>query len=148
MVIGMGGAESKGYLKFKELCCTAYNILRKNAHLILNLFCLMVDANIENIISSNGDHFKNIMKVQEKFKLELSDEEAIIYMQSILNESEKALFPQITETFHRCLNYFTKPFRGSILESLIKSIFILLDLMKLFPLWMKDLWIVEFRHPF
>ena len=106
MVIGMGGAESKGYLKFKELCCTAYNILRKNAHLILNLFLLMVDANIENIVSSNGDPLKNIMKVQEKFKLELSDEEAIVYMQSILNESEKALFPQITETFHRWAQYW------------------------------------------
>lgn len=106
MVIAMGGGDSKGYQKFKEYCCTAYNILRKNAKLIINLFILMVDANIPNITSETHDPFKNIMKVQEKFKLELNDQEAIIFMQSILNESEKALFPQITETFHRWAQYW------------------------------------------
>jgi hypothetical protein len=105
-----------------------------------------VDANIENIISSNGDHFKNIMKVQEKFKLELSDEEAIIYMQSILNESEKALFPQITETFHRCLKFFDSYFQGPNIGELNKM-FILLDPWKWFLLW-KGWWIVEFHPPF
>lgn len=106
MVIAMGGGDSKGYQKFKEYCCTAYNILRKNAKLIINLFVLMVDANIPNITSETHDPYKNIMKVQEKFKLELNDQEAIVFMQSILNESEKALFPQITETFHRWAQYW------------------------------------------
>jgi hypothetical protein len=38
MVEGMGGASGPDYHKFKEHCCEAYNILRKSANLILNLF--------------------------------------------------------------------------------------------------------------
>jgi phosphatidylinositol 3-kinase len=119
MVEGMGGSKSEGYLKFKDLCCTAYNILRKNAHLILNMFVLMVDANIKDITGLNQqggsasdnamnlpDPLKNLMKVQEKFRLDLSDTQAMIFMQSIINESEKALFPQITETIHRWAQYW------------------------------------------
>src|SRR5690554_5198319 len=100
MVVGMGGTSSEGYMLFKSLCCTAFNILRKHAQLIINLFVLMIDANIPDIVRG-PDPMKNIMKVQEKFKLELSDEEATMFMQSIITESEKALFPQITETLHR-----------------------------------------------
>ena len=63
MVEGMGGAGSEGYNKFKNLCCTAYNILRKSADLILNLFILMVDENINDIVVGTVDPMKNIMKV-------------------------------------------------------------------------------------
>lgn len=103
----MGGARSEGYQKFKELCCTAYNILRKNANLIINMFMLMVDANIPDI-QYGADPMKNINKVQEKFKLDATDAQAVQFMQSIINESEKALFPQITETFHRWAQYWRK----------------------------------------
>jgi phosphatidylinositol 3-kinase len=122
MVEGMGGSGSEGYMTFKQLCCTAYNILRKNADLILNMFILMADASIpdiENNVSSNSSininqdtakimdtPIKNIMKVQDKFKLELNDAQAVIFMQSIINESEKALFPQVTETIHRWVQYW------------------------------------------
>ena len=106
MVEGMGGSKSEGYIKFKELCVTAYNILRKSAHLILNMFILMVDANIRDIEHGAVDPIKNVMKVQEKFKLELNDQEANAYMQSIINESEKALFPQLMENIHRWAQYW------------------------------------------
>jgi phosphatidylinositol 3-kinase len=36
------GSESVYFGKFKTYCCEAYNILRKNVVLILNLFSLMV----------------------------------------------------------------------------------------------------------
>ena len=49
MVEAMGGANSPQYQKFKSYCYTAFSILRKNANLILNLFALMVDANIPDI---------------------------------------------------------------------------------------------------
>ncbi|EFC35577.1 predicted protein [Naegleria gruberi] len=107
MVEGMGGSKSEGYIKFKELCVTAYNILRKSAHLILNMFILMIDANIRDLEHGAGmDPIRNIMKVQEKFKLDLNDQEANVYMQSIINESEKALFPQLMENIHRWAQYW------------------------------------------
>ncbi|KAF8931871.1 Phosphatidylinositol (PI) 3-kinase, partial [Dissophora ornata] len=49
MVEAMGGFNSVHYHSFKSYCFTAYNILRKSANLILNLFGLMVDANIPDI---------------------------------------------------------------------------------------------------
>lgn len=49
MVDAMGGFNSVHYQSFKSYCVTAYNILRKSANLILNLFGLMVDANIPDI---------------------------------------------------------------------------------------------------
>ena len=49
MVEAMGGATSVHYQKFKSFCFIAFNILRKHANLILNLFSLMIDANIRDI---------------------------------------------------------------------------------------------------
>lgn len=49
MVAAMGGENSKDFELFKQLCVEAYNILRKNANLILNLIALMADANIPDI---------------------------------------------------------------------------------------------------
>lgn len=103
MVEGMGGASSVHYQRFKEHCCEAYNILRKSANLILHLFQLMVDADIPDIAE---DPKKSILKVQEKFKMELNDEEAGKFFQGLITESVKALFPQITETIHRWAQYW------------------------------------------
>jgi Phosphatidylinositol 3- and 4-kinase len=50
MVDGMGGTTSPYYSQFKSFCFTAYTTLRKSANLILNLFSLMVDANIPDIL--------------------------------------------------------------------------------------------------
>jgi phosphatidylinositol 3-kinase len=41
MVEAMGGTEAEWYGRFKTYCCEAYNILRKSAPLIVNLFMLM-----------------------------------------------------------------------------------------------------------
>jgi phosphatidylinositol 3-kinase len=49
MVEAMGGANSIHYQRFKSYCYIAFNILRKSANLILNLFALMVYANIPDI---------------------------------------------------------------------------------------------------
>lgn len=49
MIEAMGGADSPHYFKFQQHCDTAFITLRKNANLILNLFALMVDANIPDI---------------------------------------------------------------------------------------------------
>ncbi len=102
MVEGMGGQNSAHYNQFKFYCCEAYNILRKSAHLILNLFSLMIDAHIRDI--NQGE--KSVLKVQEKFKLDLTDEEAMQVFQTLIADSVRALFPQITETMHRWKKYW------------------------------------------
>jgi phosphatidylinositol 3-kinase len=59
MVAAMGGEDSKDFTLFKQLCVEAFNILRKNANLILNLISLMADANIPDIASE-----KNLLLVK------------------------------------------------------------------------------------
>src|ERR1700760_4009935 len=63
MVEAMGGFNSIHYQSFKSYCFTAYNILRKSANLILNLFGLMVDANIPDI---KAEPDKAVWKVRKK----------------------------------------------------------------------------------
>ncbi|KAJ3092312.1 Phosphatidylinositol (PI) 3-kinase [Quaeritorhiza haematococci] len=49
MVEAMGGANSTHHQKFKSYCFISFNSLRKSANLILNLFSLMVNANVADI---------------------------------------------------------------------------------------------------
>ncbi|GLU03095.1 hypothetical protein SLE2022_203130 [Rubroshorea leprosula] len=103
MVEAMGGAESQYYTRFKSYCCEAYNIIRKSSNLILNLFHLMAGSNIPDIAS---DPEKGILKLQEKFRLDLDDEACIHFFQDLINESVSALFPQMVETIHRWAQYW------------------------------------------
>lgn len=41
------------------------------------------------------------LQLQKKFRLDLDDGEAAVYLQSMINESVKALLPQMVESFHR-----------------------------------------------
>ena len=60
MVEAMGGASSPHYQYFRSFCFSTFSILRKNSNLILNLFGLMVDANIKDIAIEPD---KAVMKV-------------------------------------------------------------------------------------
>ncbi|KAJ4480107.1 atypical/PIKK/PI3K protein kinase [Lentinula aciculospora] len=83
MVDGMGGTQSTHYMRFKSFCFTAFTILRKSANLILNLVALMVDANIPDINKHRDVH----EQIQEKFRLDLTEEEAIKHFELLLNET-------------------------------------------------------------
>lgn len=98
MVEGMGGLESVHYLRFKTYCCQAYNWLRKSADLILNLLSLMVDAGIEEL---TNDPETTLQKVQEKFRLDLTDEQAEQFFLGLINDSVTALFPVLMEYIHK-----------------------------------------------
>ncbi len=73
MVDAMGGSSSDHYRQFKQYCFLAYTALRKSSNLILNLFSLMVDANIPDI---KLEPDKAVLKVKERFHLELNEEDA------------------------------------------------------------------------
>ncbi|KJE91037.1 phosphoinositide-3-kinase [Capsaspora owczarzaki ATCC 30864] len=105
MVEGMGGANSVHYKKFLAHCYNAFLILRKSSNLILNLFTLMVDSSVPDIANEPD---KAVMKVQEKFQLQLSDEQAVQFFQQLIDESVSALFAQISETIHKWAQYWRK----------------------------------------
>lgn len=60
MVECMGGVDSPEARKFRSYCYLAFNILRKSANLILNLFALMVQSSVSDI---RADPDKAVFKV-------------------------------------------------------------------------------------
>lgn len=100
MADALGGEDSEHYGRFKTLCCQAYNWLRKSASLILNLLSLMGEAGIQDI-SKKSDLPKVLLKVEEKFRLDLTDEQAEQFFMSLISESLHALAPRLLEVAHK-----------------------------------------------
>jgi len=46
--------------------------------------------------------------IQEKLRLDMSDEDAVEWMQQLLNDSATALMPQITDRTHRWATYWLR----------------------------------------
>ncbi|RFU30358.1 hypothetical protein B7463_g5975, partial [Scytalidium lignicola] len=97
MVDGMGGSSSEQYRQFKQYCFTAYTTLRKSSNLILNLFSLMVDANIPDI---KLEPDKVVFKVKERFHLEMTEEDAIRHFERLIEDSANAIFPVVIDRLH------------------------------------------------
>ena len=100
MVEGMGSSTSPQYAAFKSYCFTAYTTLRKSSNLILNLFSLMVDANIPDIKVEPG---RVVEKVRERFHLEMSEEEAMRHFEGLIIDSVGSIFPVVIDTIHNMM---------------------------------------------
>eukprot|EP00054_Salpingoeca_dolichothecata_P015327 m.88080 g.88080 ORF g.88080 m.88080 type:complete len:883 (-) comp21441_c0_seq1:43-2691(-) len=105
MVEAMGGASSEEFKKFRSHCYNAFLILRKHSNLILNLFALMVDSNVHDIAL---DPDKTVLKVLEKFRLDLGDERAVQYFQELIDESVNAIMAVWVEKMHTWAQYWRK----------------------------------------
>ncbi|KAI5477975.1 phosphoinositide 3-kinase [Pseudohyphozyma bogoriensis] len=102
MVDAMGGLHSPHYAKFKNLCYIGFTSLRKNANLIINLVGLMVDANIQEI---KAEPDKAVAKVQDKFLLNLSEDDAIKVFEGLLNET--SYFTSVLDRIHSVAQYWS-----------------------------------------
>ncbi|KAL5005430.1 hypothetical protein ScPMuIL_018886 [Solemya velum] len=105
MVEAMGGTTSDHFHDFKKHCYTVFLALRRSANLMINLFSLMVDANIPDIALEPD---KTVRKVQDKFVLHLTDEEAVHYMQNLIDVSVSAMMPALVEQLHKMAQYWRK----------------------------------------
>jgi phosphatidylinositol 3-kinase len=99
MIDAMGGNQSSEFIRFQNLCFIAYTILRKNANLILNLVTLMVDANIPDI------KYRDVHEqLQDKFRLDVSEEEAIEHFKNLLQGS--SLYHNLLDKVHSIAQYW------------------------------------------
>lgn len=103
MVDCMGGVQSEHYARFRQYCFLAYTALRKSSNLILNLFSLMVDANIPDI---RIEPDKAVLKVRERFHLELTEEEAIVYFGRVIDDNLAAFAPVVIDKLHEWAQAF------------------------------------------
>ena len=98
----MGGVDSDEYKQFCSLACQSFNLLRKRAGLVLNLLHLMSDAGIEDLSNHpSADAEGVIAKVEERFRLELSDEQAETYFIGLINDCLAAIAPRVMDVFHQ-----------------------------------------------
>eukprot|EP00019_Armaparvus_languidus_P001069 CAMPEP_0168606302 /NCGR_PEP_ID=MMETSP0420-20121227/16492_1 /TAXON_ID=498008 /ORGANISM="Pessonella sp." /LENGTH=695 /DNA_ID=CAMNT_0008645945 /DNA_START=408 /DNA_END=2493 /DNA_ORIENTATION=+ len=84
MVEGMGGIDSRHYQQFKLHCCEAYNLIRQSASLLLNLFTLMLDSSVPDVVLEGE---RAVLKLQEKLRLEMTAEEAEVAFQQLVDDS-------------------------------------------------------------
>ncbi len=103
MVDCMGGSNSEHYRNFRQYCFLAYSALRKNSNLILNLFSLMVDANIPDI---KLEPDKAVLKVKERFHQDLNEDEAIRHLGGIIDDNLNALVPVVIDKLHEIVQAF------------------------------------------
>lgn len=103
IIEAFGGAGSSNYNKFRSYCFVAYSILRRNSGLILNLFELMKSSDIPDIrIDPDGA----VLKVKERFNLDMSEEEATEHFQTLINDSVNALLPIVIDHLHNLAQYW------------------------------------------
>ncbi|CCH41615.1 Phosphatidylinositol 3-kinase catalytic subunit type 3 [Wickerhamomyces ciferrii] len=103
IIEAFGGASSPKYNMFRNYCFVSYSILRKNSNLILNLFEMMRDSSIPDITIEPD---RAVYKVKEKFCLDMSEEEAIIHFQNLINDSVSALLPMVIDRLHSLAQYW------------------------------------------
>jgi len=101
MVDGMGGVESNEYRQFCSLACQAFNALRKIAGLVLNLLHLMSDAGIEDLSNNPSADSEGVLaSVEERFRLDLTDEKAERFFIGLINDCLAAIAPRVMDVFH------------------------------------------------
>jgi phosphatidylinositol-4,5-bisphosphate 3-kinase len=91
----LGGQGSPVYSSFVATCCQAYNILRQNGDLLMNLFQLMVQAGIPELSSMS-----NIHHLRRKLKLHLDEEAAAELFARKIEKSRRTLFTLIDHSIH------------------------------------------------
>ncbi len=94
MIDTMGGKDGEDYAHFKQLCCWAFNRLRSESRLILNQLMLMKDMLEPSVCD-------NLLHVQDKLALDLSDSKAEELILKQIDVSVNAILPQVFEHAHK-----------------------------------------------
>lgn len=110
IIEGMGGSENINYKTFCQYCFITYITLRKNASLILNLVQLMINTSIPALRTvlenSEAEKMELLWKVEEKFMLDLNDEEAVLHFQNLIDSSVNAVLPVVIDRLHNLAQYW------------------------------------------
>jgi phosphatidylinositol 3-kinase len=105
MIDGMGGASHANYAQFKEYAFTAFTTLRKSSSLLLNLFALMQEANIPDIMIERGE---SVRKVQERMWLDRGEEVAVRDFGALIEESVQSYTGVVIDRVHDFMQFLKK----------------------------------------
>uniref|UniRef100_T1J9I0 Uncharacterized protein n=1 Tax=Strigamia maritima TaxID=126957 RepID=T1J9I0_STRMM len=93
-VINGGDKPSSRFQQFVDLCCQAFNIVRKNANLFLHLFALMSSAGITGVSAASVSY------VHRALLADVSDVEATASFARMIEESLKSWSTQFNFFIH------------------------------------------------
>ena len=66
MAYVMGGTKDANFARFQDMCCQAYNILRENGNLFINLFVDMIPASMPELLGpTDVEYLKNQLSLQD-----------------------------------------------------------------------------------
>lgn len=110
IIEGMGGSDDINYKAFCQYCFITYITLRKNSSLILNLVQLMINTSIPalrtSLENSEAEKMELLWKVKEKFMLDMTDEEAVLHFQNLIDSSVNAVLPVVIDRLHNLAQYW------------------------------------------
>jgi phosphatidylinositol 4-kinase len=97
----MDGADSRTFIKFRELCYKAFLELRKNCFQITLLVQMLAEGN-ESFNCFRGRPHDAILGIQERFRLDLNDRACLEYVNSLINDSLENWTTTCYDRYQRC----------------------------------------------
>ncbi|KFM77587.1 Phosphatidylinositol-4-phosphate 3-kinase C2 domain-containing subunit alpha, partial [Stegodyphus mimosarum] len=117
-VINGGEKPTKKFQYFIDLCCQAFNIIRKHKNIFFNLFTLMKSSNIPGM-SSNAVNY-----IEKALLPNMCEAEATIHFTHMIQESLKSWFTQFNFFIHNLAQLrFTGDHNEGLLLSFIPKTF-------------------------
>lgn len=111
MAYVMGGTNTEKFHFFEELCCKAYNIVRKNSSIFINLFAMVLllhfQSHSDQMLSTgipelNSEEDLNYLR--EAFALDKTPEEAAKLFKKLIAESLNTKSLQLNYAIHLLAN--------------------------------------------
>jgi len=97
-VVIMGGKDqgrSPNFMRFRDLCCTCFNLLRKRAHWFINLLSLMLIADLGEL-----EGLQELEFVRERFMLDMDDKQAAAHFKDLITQSLNTLTTKLNWAAH------------------------------------------------
>lgn len=91
----MGGKDSPDFMKFLDLCARAYNVLRRNANIFINLFAMMLSTGIPELRTAD-----DIEYLRSAFALDLNEQQAAQRFNQLVYEAMSTRTTQINNAIH------------------------------------------------
>ena len=95
MAYVMGGKGSNDFKNFEEYCIRGYNLVRKNGHLLISIFMMMLSAGMPELSSS-----ADLEYLVNQLSLDISDHEANIKFKKEIADSLNSNWRRLDNLLH------------------------------------------------